>query len=168
MLAQLRLSASIIVLFQMMAIIWGWIWSQGTKSIFSTHHIKELLMKPVWKGESSFVTSVFHFNQSNSTFIFGEDSLMTLDPMLWLNSRGIHSETQEALPRWRLILGWPLKIAWFWLFLGFNFSPVVIAQIGARVRQKCNKRFFGPMHFLEVSKTTYCLFTLKKTLRSTK
>ena len=25
-------------------------------------------------------------------------------------------------------------------------SPVVIAQIRARVRQNCNKRFFGPMH----------------------
>ncbi len=36
-----------------------------------------------------------------------------------------------------------------------TISAVIIAQNGARVRQNCNKRFFGPMHFLEVSITTY-------------
>ena len=37
------------------------------------------------------------------------------------------------------------------------YGPVVIAQTGARVRQKCHKIFLGQCkgNFLEVSKTTY-------------
>ncbi len=40
-----------------------------------THNMKEVLIKPVWKGESGILPSLFHFNQSNSRFyFFGIDS----------------------------------------------------------------------------------------------
>ncbi len=53
-----------------------------------THNMEEVLIKPVSKGESGFVPSLFQFTQSNSGFIFLERQANYPWPMSWLKDLG--------------------------------------------------------------------------------